>query len=151
MARGKNAKANKTNGKAVVPVDYLPQDDEAFMNPVQREYFRLKLIRWRRDILVDSTQTLLHLQEQTSQEPDIADRASVEAERAIELRTRDRERKLLSKIDGALRRIDNGTYGYCEESGDPISLNRLQARPIATLSLDAQERHERMERIYRDD
>ncbi len=115
------------------------------------EYFRRKLENWRDEILRESNQTLRHLQEDTSQEPDLADRASTETDRAIELRTRDRQRKLISKIDAALRRIEDKSYGYCEETGDPISLRRLEARPIATLSLEAQERHERRERTYRDD
>lgn len=115
------------------------------------EYFRRKLENWREEILRESNQTLRHLQEDTSQEPDLADRASTETDRAIELRTRDRQRKLISKIDAALRRIEDKSYGYCEETGDPISLRRLEARPIATLSLEAQERHERRERTYRDD
>jgi RNA polymerase-binding transcription factor len=121
------------------------------MNPVQREYFKRKLLRWREELLEDSNETIRHLQEATTPEPDLADRASTETDRAIELRTRDRERKLISKIDAALRRIDDGTYGFCEETGEPISIKRLEARPIATLSLEAQERHERRERVYRDD
>ncbi len=121
------------------------------MNPVQREYFRRRLLHRREEILTESGQTLLKLQEETHPEPDFADRASIESERLIELRTRDRERKLLSKIDSALRRIEDGSYGFCEETGDAIGVARLEARPIATLSIDAQERHERMEKIYRDD
>ncbi|MFQ5957904.1 MAG: RNA polymerase-binding protein DksA [Alphaproteobacteria bacterium] len=121
------------------------------MSPMQIEYFRQKLLRWRVELLEESTQTLQHLQEESSQEPDFADRASIETDRALELRTRDRERKLIAKIDAALKRIEDGSYGYCEETGDPISLRRLEARPIATLGIDAQERHERRERIYRDD
>ncbi|MDP6515850.1 MAG: RNA polymerase-binding protein DksA [Alphaproteobacteria bacterium] len=134
-----------------IPQGYRPSEGERFMNSVQREYFRRKLLRWRHEILAESSQTILHLQEQSSQEPDIADRASIETERLIELRTRDRERKLLNKIDAALRRIDEGSYGYCEETGDPINLSRLEARPVATLSIDAQERHERLEKTTRDD
>ena len=134
-----------------VPLDYRPSGDEPFMNSSQLEYFRQKLLKWREELLADSTQTLLHLQEETSQEPDFADRASIETGRALELRTRDRERKLISKIDAALKRIEDGTYGYCEETGDPISLSRLEARPIATLGIDAQERHERREKVYRDE
>ena len=134
-----------------LPKDYRPSEDEEFMNPRQREYFRRKLVAWREDILKESQETLLHLQEDTVAEPDLADRASAESERALELRTRDRQRKLIGKIDAALRRIENGEYGYCEETGDPISLRRLDARPIATLSIEAQERHERRERTYRDD
>ncbi len=134
-----------------LPPDYRPSEDEPFMNPLQREYFRRKLLRWREELLAESSQTLQNLQEATSQEPDFADRASIETDRALELRTRDRGRKLIAKIDAALRRIEDGTYGYCEETGEPISLSRLEARPIATLSIDAQERHERREKVYRDD
>jgi len=131
--------------------NYRPAESEAFMNPRMKEYFRRKLIGWKEEILRESNMTLQHLQEDTSQEPDIADRASVETDRALELRTRDRQRKLISKIDAALKRIDDGSYGYCEETGEPISLKRLEARPIATLSIEAQERHERRERTHRDD
>lgn len=134
-----------------LPKNYRPSDSEQFMSPRQREYFRRKLVEWRDELVRESTQTLRHLQQDTHQEIDIADRASTETERALELRTRDRERKLLQKIDQALRRIDDGTYGYCEETGEPISLKRLEARPIATLSIEAQERHERREKVYRDD
>jgi DnaK suppressor protein len=134
-----------------VPPDYRPSDDEPFMNPVMIEYFRKKLLRWRADLLVESNETLHHLQESASIEPDIADRASSETNRALELRTRDRARKLISKIDGALERMANGTFGYCEETHEPISLSRLEARPIAILSLEAQERHERMEKTHRDE
>jgi DnaK suppressor protein len=121
------------------------------MNVRQREYYRLKLLAWKYDILRESKETLTHLQQESQNHPDIADRASSETDRAIELRARDRQRKLITKIDGALQRIDEGTYGYCEETGEPISLKRLDARPIATLSIEAQERHERRERVYRDD
>jgi DnaK suppressor protein len=121
------------------------------MNEMQREYFRQKLLRWREELLHESSQTLVHLQQESLAEPDIADRASLETDRSLELRTRDRERKLISKIDEALRRIDEGTYGYCEETAEPISLRRLEARPIATLSIEAQERHERLERTQRDE
>jgi len=121
------------------------------MNPRQLEYFSRKLLAWREEILLDAQETLSHLQESNGQESDIADRASAESDRSIELRTRDRQRKLVAKIDAALRRIADGSYGYCEETGEPISLKRLEARPIATLSLEAQERHERRERVYRDD
>ena len=130
---------------------YLPSDKEPFMNERQRDYFRLKLLTWREDILKEAKETLLHLQEENQNHPDIADRASSETDRAIELRARDRQRKLIAKIDEALGRIDDGTYGFCEETGEPISIRRLEARPIATLSVEAQERHERRERIYRDD
>jgi DnaK suppressor protein len=130
---------------------YRPTDKEPFMNERQRDYFRTRLLTWREDILKEAKETLLHLQEENQNHPDIADRASSETDRAIELRARDRQRKLIAKIDEALTRIDDGTYGYCEETGEPISLRRLEARPIATLSVEAQERHERRERIYRDD
>ncbi|HYD70016.1 RNA polymerase-binding protein DksA [Azospirillum sp.] len=135
----------------LMPPDYKPSEDEPFMNPAMREYFRQKLLRWRAELLAESSETLHSLQEGGIQEPDIADRASAETDRALELRTRDRERKLISKIDAALERIADGTYGYCEETGEPIAVRRLDARPIATLSLEAQERHERMERTQRDD
>src|ERR1700748_1935503 len=131
--------------------NYRPSDKEPFMNERQREYFRAKLLSWREDILKEAKETLQHLQEEHQNHPDIADRASSETDRAIELRARDRQRKLIAKIDEALTRIDDGTYGYCEETGEPISLRRLEARPIATLSVEAQERHERRERVYRDD
>ncbi|AIB11163.1 RNA polymerase-binding protein DksA [Azospirillum brasilense] len=135
----------------LLPKNYTPSEDEEFMNPVMREYFRQKLLRWRAELLAESSETLSSLQEGGIQEPDIADRASAETDRALELRTRDRERKLISKIDAALERLQDGSYGYCEETGEPISVRRLDARPIATLSLEAQERHERMERTQRDD
>jgi DnaK suppressor protein len=137
--------------RPTLPPDYRPSDDEEFMNPRQLEYFRQKLLRWRAELLAESTETLHHLKEESLAEPDITDRASLETERSIELRTRDRERKLISKIDAALMRIEDGSYGYCEETDEPIGLRRLEARPIATLSLEAQERHERMERTHRDD
>ncbi len=130
---------------------YRPSADEKFMNKKQREYFRRKLLAWRDEILRESRVTLVHLQADSTNHPDLADRASSETDRAIELRARDRQRKLIAKIDAALQRIEDGTYGYCEETGDPISLKRLDARPIATLSIEAQERHERRERVYRDD
>ena len=130
---------------------YRPSDKEPFMNERQRDYFRAKLLTWREDILKEAKETLLHLQEENQNHPDLADRASSETDRAIELRARDRQRKLIAKIDEALARIDDGTYGYCEETGEPISLRRLEARPIATLSVEAQERHERREWVYRDD
>lgn len=131
--------------------DYRPSDDEPFMNERQKEFFRQKLLQWRQALLKESEDTLEHLQEGGLQEPDIADRASAEMERSLELRTRDRFRKLIAKIDAALERIENGSYGYCEETGEPITLRRLEARPIATLSIEAQERHERMERTHRTD
>lgn len=131
--------------------DYRPGEDEAFMNERQKEYFRKKLLNWKQEIIRESQGTLSSLQEDNNQLPDIADRASSETEKALELRTRDRQRKLIAKIETALRKIDTGEYGYCEETGEPISLRRLDARPIATLSLEAQERHERDERVHRDD
>ena len=134
-----------------LPDDYRPAEDEPFMNERQLEYFRRKLLEWKADILEDSRDTIEGMQEGTRNIPDIADRASEETDRALELRTRDRQRKLVAKIDSALRRIDEGEYGYCEETGEPISLKRLDARPIATLSLEAQERHERREKVHRDD
>jgi DnaK suppressor protein len=121
------------------------------MNPVMRAYFRQKLLFWRTEILREAGETLQNLQEESLHEPDLADRATLETDRSLELRTRDRQRKLIAKIDAAVRRIENGTYGYCEETDEPISIRRLEARPIATLSLEAQERHERMERTQRDD
>ena len=130
---------------------YRPSDKEPFMNERQREYFRNKLIAWREDILKEAKETLQHLQDENQNHPDLADRASSETDRAIELRARDRQRKLIAKIDAALQRIEDGTYGYCEETGEPIAIKRLEARPIATLSIEAKERHERMERIYRDE
>jgi DnaK suppressor protein len=134
-----------------LPPDYVPSEDEPFMNDTMKEYFRQKLLRWRAELLRESDETLQHLQEGGMQEPDIADRASAEADRALELRTRDRERKLISKIDAAIGRVVDGSYGYCEETGEPISIRRLEARPIATLSIEAQERHERLERTHRED
>ena len=131
--------------------EYRPTDSEPFMNERQREYFRAKLIAWREEILKEARETLQHLQDESQNHPDFADRASSETDRAIELRARDRQRKLISKIDAAVQRIEDGTYGYCEETGEPISLKRLDARPIATLSIEAQERHERRECVYRDD
>jgi DnaK suppressor protein len=130
---------------------YRPSDDEPFMNERQLEYFRKKLQAWKDDILRESKETVSHLQTETENHPDLADRASSETDRALELRTRDRQRKLISKIDAAMRRIDDGSYGYCEDTGEPIGLARLEARPTATLSLEAQERHERRERVHRDD
>jgi len=134
-----------------LPEDYQPVDSEPFMNERQLEYFRRKLINWREDLLAGSRDTIEGLQDGTRAIPDVADRASEETDRALELRTRDRQRKLVSKIDQALRRIDEGEYGYCEVTGEPISLKRLDARPIATMSLEAQERHERREKVHRDD
>ena len=134
-----------------LPEDYSPAEDEPFMNERQLEYFRRKLEHWKHDLLGESRGTVAVLQDDTRNIPDVADRASEETDRALELRTRDRQRKLIAKIDSALRRIEEGEYGYCEETGEPISLKRLDARPIATLSLEAQERHERRERVHRDD
>jgi DnaK suppressor protein len=134
-----------------LPQDYQPLEEEEFMNPLHTEYFRRKLLRWRSDLLKEATGTLASLSEGGIHEADITDRASVETDRALELRTRDRARKLIAKIDQALQRIENGSYGYCEDTGEPIGLRRLEARPIATLSIEAQERHERMERVHRDD
>jgi DnaK suppressor protein len=130
---------------------YIPTNDEEFMNERQREFFRRMLQDWKNALLSDSKDTISHLQSETASLPDVADRASAETDKNIELRARDRQRKLISKIEAALRRIDDGTYGYCDETGEPISLGRLMARPVATLSLEAQERHERSERIHRDD
>jgi DnaK suppressor protein len=135
----------------IISSDYKPTDEETFMSDRQRVYFRQKLLRWKEDILKEAKDTILALQAENENHPDIADRASSETDRAIELRARDRQRKLISKIDSALARIEDGSYGYCEETGEPISLKRLEARPIATLSLEAQERHERNERVFRDD
>ena len=137
--------------KTNLPPGYRPSDAEPFMNPKQREYFRRRLLEWRDNLLKESDMTLQHLQEESLQEPDVADRASLETDRALELRTRDRARKLITKIDEALERIEDGSYGYCIETQEPISLRRLEARPIATLSIEAQERHERMEKLHRDE
>ncbi len=136
---------------ATVTKDYRPSEKEPFMNERQKEYFRAKLLAWKEEILEESRSTIASLQQDTVAEADLADRATSETDRALELRTRDRQRKLIAKIDEALRRIEDGTYGYCEETGEPIALSRLDARPIATLSLEAQERHERRERVHRDD
>ena len=137
--------------EVIVPDNYRPADDEPFMNDTQLAYFRRKLLAWKSELMSDSKETIETLQDNTRAIPDISDRASEETDRALELRTRDRQRKLVSKIDAALRRIEEVEYGYCEETGDPISLRRLDARPIATMSLEAQERHERRERVHRDD
>ena len=137
--------------RTAIDEGYRPTDDENFMNERQREYFRRKLMTWKNEILREAQETLVALQTESENHPDLADRASSETDRAIELRARDRQRKLIAKIDSALARIDEGTYGYCEETGEPIALRRLEARPIATMSIEAQERHERNERVYRDD
>ncbi len=134
-----------------LPEDYRPAEGEPFMNERQREYFRRKLQLWKQELIDQSAETLEGLQDSARNVPDVADRASEETDRALELRTRDRQRKLVAKIDAALRRIDNGEYGYCEMTGEPISLKRLDARPIATMTLEAQERHERRERVHRGD
>jgi DnaK suppressor protein len=131
--------------------NYRPTEKEPFMNERQREYFRAKLLAWKDEILREAKATLLQLQDENQNHPDLADRASSETDRAIELRARDRQRKLIAKIDAAIQRIEDGSYGYCEETGEPISLKRLEARPIATLSVEAQERHEKRERVYRDE
>jgi DnaK suppressor protein len=139
-------------GSVIVPPNYKPTDKEKFMNAVMKEYFRQKLISWREELLKESEVTIQNtLQTTELQKPDLADRASAETDHALELRTRDRERKLITKINEALLRIDDDSYGYCEETGEPIGVGRLDARPIATLSLEAQERHERMERTHRDE
>jgi DnaK suppressor protein len=138
-------------GKIILSEGYRPTEDEQFMNERQRDYFRRKLVAWKDEILREASETIQTLQSENDNHPDIADRASSETDRSIELRARDRQRKLISKIDSALSRINDGSYGYCEETGEPISLRRLDARPIATLTIEAQERHERREKIYRDD
>ena len=145
------AGAASMNIEVQIDAEYRPSDGESFMCDRQKEYFRRKLIEWKESILTESRETLVHMQEETQNIPDLADRASAETDRALELRTRDRQRKLIAKIDSALRRIDEGSYGYCEETGEPISLKRLEARPIATLSVEAQERHEKREKVYRDE
>jgi DnaK suppressor protein len=137
--------------KKMISDDYRPSEDEPFMSERHRAYFRRKLMNWRDEIMRSTKETLQHLQDDSAQHADIADRATSETERALELRARDRQRKLIAKIDAAIARLDDGTYGYCEETGEPISLKRLDARPIATLSVEAQERHERRERVYRDE
>jgi DnaK suppressor protein len=159
MLREKEKKAKAPEKSALRPAEknvhglngYRPSEKEPFMSERQRDYFRAKLLTWKDDILKEARDTLQHLQDENVNHPDLADRASSETDRAIELRARDRQRKLIAKIDAALARIDDGSYGYCEETGEPISLKRLEARPIATLSIEAQERHERRERVYRDD
>jgi len=159
-AKSKNGRSDERfykngNGKHAPVAErergYRPTEKEPFMNERQREYFRGKLLAWRDDILREAKETLQHLQDESQNHPDLADRASSETDRAIELRARDRQRKLISKIDAALQRIEDNTYGYCEETGEPISLKRLEARPIATLSVEAQERHEKREKVYRDE
>jgi DnaK suppressor protein len=137
--------------RPLLPPDYRPSDEEEFMNPLQLEYFRRKLRQWRDELMAESSGTLENLKNESLAHPDLSDRATVESDRSLELRTRDRERKLVSKIDAALLRIEEGRYGYCQDTDEPIGLRRLEARPIATLSLEAQERHERRERTHRDD
>jgi DnaK suppressor protein len=146
-----STQGDKMKAETFLPDDYMPAEDEPFMNDMQTEYFRRKLLAWRSDILEDSRDTIEAMKDGTRNIPDVADRASEETDRSLELRTRDRERKLVSKIDGALRRIEEGEFGYCSVTGEPISLKRLDARPIAIMSLEAQERHERREKIHRDD
>lgn len=145
------AKEKETKARATLPEGYKPTDKEEYMNPQQQEYFRQKLQAWKEELLKESQETLDHLKEENWQEPDIADRASIETETGVELRTRNRYLKLVEKIDYALHKIETGEYGYCEETGEPIGVRRLEARPIATLSIEAQERHERMEKQYNDD
>ena len=145
------AEPTSVRGDPKIPEDYRPSEDEPFMSDRQRAYFRRKLLAWRDEILRATKDTLLHLHDKSVQHPDITDRASTETQLAVELRARDRQRKLIAKIDAALERLDAGTYGYCEETGEPVSLKRLDARPIATLSVEAQERHERRELVYRTD
>ncbi|MGU9962015.1 MAG: RNA polymerase-binding protein DksA [Candidatus Puniceispirillales bacterium WSBS_2018_MAG_OTU23] len=147
----KSSTSAPLNTPIVLPDGYKPSEKEAFMNPLQTEYFRQKLLHWRAELLSGAGDTLSTLSEENFQKPDITDRAQMESDASLQLRTRDRERKLLSKIESALRRIEQGTYGYCEDTDEQISLKRLEARPIASLTLDAQERHERMERTHRDD
>ena len=149
--RAGQARETTMKPETFLPDDYKPAEDEPFMNERQLEYFRRKLLAWKEELLEDSKETLVDLANSTRNLPDMADRASEETDRALELRTRDRQRKLVAKIDSALRRIDNGEFGYCEVTGEPISLKRLDARPIATMTLEAQERHERSERVHRDD
>ena len=146
-----NKKGNDMKAEVFLPDDYRPAEDEPFMNDRQIEYFRRKLLEWKNELLAGSRDTIEGLQDNTRNIPDVADRASEETDRALQLRTRDRQRKLVAKIDAALRRIEEGEYGYCEKTGDPISLKRLDARPIATMTLEAQERHERREKVHRDD
>jgi DnaK suppressor protein len=148
---GKKMTARAKSSSIVLPPDYRPSEDEPFMNERQRMYFRQKLLAWKDEIIRQTRETLVGLHEESTQHADLADRATSETDRALELRARDRQRKLVAKIDAALARIEDGSYGYCEETGEPIGLKRLDARPIATLSVEAQERHERRERVYRED
>lgn len=150
-AKDKKLTNRASVSEIVLPADYRPSEDEPFMNEKHRTYFRQKLMGWKEEIIRQTKETLAGLHEDSTQHADLADRATSETDRALELRARDRQRKLIAKIDAALARIEDGTYGYCEETGEPIGLRRLDARPIATLSLEAQERHERRERVYRED
>lgn len=150
-AQDKKLTSRASVSNIVLPPDYRPSEDEPFMNEKHRAYFRQKLTGWKEEIIRQTRETLAGLHEDSTQHADLADRATSETDRALELRARDRQRKLVAKIDAALARIEDGTYGYCEETGEPIGLRRLDARPIATLSLEAQERHERRERVYRED
>ncbi len=150
-ARDKTLTVRASSSSIVLPPDYRPSEDEPFMNERHRLYFRQKLVTWKEEIIRQTKETLAGLHEDSTQHADLADRATSETDRALELRARDRQRKLIAKIDAALARIEDGTYGYCEETGEPIGLKRLDARPIATLSVEAQERHERRERVYRED
>jgi len=149
IARSKNERVKQS--MIVLPDNYSPSDDEPFMNPVQQEYFKNKLIAWKEDIMRQTRETIEGLTSDETQHADLTDRATSETDRALELRARDRQRKLISKINAALARIEDGSYGYCEETGEPIALRRLDARPIATLSIEAQEQHERREKVHRDD
>lgn len=151
MANGKRGEEEPMKQEVFLPDDYRPAEDEPFMNERQVEYFRRKLLNWKAELQAGSRDTIEGLQDGTRNIPDVADRASEETDRALELRTRDRQRKLVSKIDSAMRRIEEGEYGYCSVTGEPISLKRLDARPIATMSLEAQERHERREKVHRDE
>ena len=151
IAASVSGEGTTMKAEVFLPDDYRPAEDEPFMNDRQLEYFRRKLLAWKADLIAESASTIEDLQGAARNIPDVADRASEETDRALELRTRDRQRKLISKIESALRRIDEGEFGYCEETGDQISLKRLDARPIATMSLEAQERHERREKVHRDD
>ncbi len=151
MAVKKNStKIERRDGRVILPDGYQPSDKEDFMNETQQEYFRQKLLAWKNEILAATKETIQNLQLESEKHPDITDRATSESERTLELRTRDRQRKLISKIDAALTRLENGEYGYCDETGEPIGVARLDARPIATLSVEAQERHEKRERVFKD-
>ena len=145
------SKLDQSVASTLLPDGYKPSHDEEFMNPMQLEYFRRKLLEWRAELLNEANQTLENLSSESLHKPDQMDRAQIESSAALDLRTRDRERKLIQKIESALRRIEDGSYGYCEDTDEPISLERLEARPIASMTLQAQERHEKMERIHRDD